>query len=187
MDELAEDIAQKLINMDLIWDRIQEPFEMLIEKLLIKTAMDMGISKTFLMDIVVQSEKLSKSKEGITSLINILNGSERYEDLNIVSLHQIGDRNIEEIIDKIEGFCPNCGKTILKQDFFDICSKCNESFENKKLLRSLDKANEASLKYKQQTLEKEKMVICPNPKCDAKVSLSWGECPVCNTLILRQP
>ncbi|MBY9006154.1 MAG: hypothetical protein KGD63_05305 [Candidatus Lokiarchaeota archaeon] len=179
LDNLSEEIAQKLINMDLIWDRIREPFEMLIEKLIIKTAMDMGISKTFLMDMVVQSEKLSKSKEGSNSLINILNGSEKYEDLNIISLSHVEDKKLDDIINKIEGFCPNCGKTILKQDFTNKCPKCNESFKNIKLLVDIDEAVETSLKYKQKTLEREKLIICPNPKCDAKISLSWDECPYC--------
>ena len=179
LDNLTEEIAHRLINMGLIWERIQEPFEMLIEKLLIKKAMDMGISKTFLMDMVVQSEKLSKSEEGINSLINILNGSDKYEDLNIVSLSQVEDKRLDDIINKIEGFCPNCGKTILKQDFTNICPKCNESFENIKLLVGIDEANETSIKYKQKTLEREKLITCPNPDCDAKVSLSWDECPYC--------
>ncbi len=179
LDKLAENIAQRLLYMDLIWKRIREPFEMLIEKLLLKTAMNMGISKTFLMDMVVQSEKLSKSKEGVKSLINILNGSERYEDLNIVSLPQIEERKFDEIVDKIEGFCPNCGKTILKQDLTNICTKCDESFKDKELVKSIDKANEISLIYKQKTLEKEKLVICPNPNCDYLVSLTWDECPGC--------
>ncbi|MBN1214832.1 MAG: hypothetical protein JXA99_05250 [Candidatus Lokiarchaeota archaeon] len=181
LDNFAEKIAEKLIKMDLIWDRIREPFEMLIEKLIIKKAMDMGISKTFLMDMVVQSEKLSKSREGINSLINIINGSEKYEDLNIVSLHHIEDKKLDDIIDKIKGFCPECGKSILKQDFSNECPKCKRSFEKINLLSDIDEAVEISIKYKQKTKEREKLIICPNPKCDAKISLSWDECPSCNT------
>ncbi|MFX1259055.1 MAG: hypothetical protein ACFFAN_14445 [Promethearchaeota archaeon] len=187
LDKMAEDVAEQLKKMNLIWDEthpifymgIQEEFEMLIEKLIIKTAVDMGISKTFLMDIVIQSEKLLKSKEGINSLINIINGSERYEDLNIVSISEKEDKNLDEIISQIQGFCPNCGKIVLKQDLSKECSKCNERFEFQDLLKKIDEATEASKRFKQKTLQKEELMKCPNSECDANVLSNWERCPVC--------
>ncbi len=185
LDQMAEIIAKQLIRMDLIWDKIVEPFEMLIEKMIIKMALDMGFSKTFLMDVVVQSEKLSKSEGGINSLVNIIKGSEKYEDLNIVSISASTQRKLDEVLDKIEGFCPNCGKSILKRDTKKICTRCKERFEPQELLKSIDKANEASLKYKKQILKEEELIICPNPECEAKVSPSWEYCPVCHSKIKK--
>jgi len=186
LDQMAENIAKQLIKMDLIWEKILEPFEMLIEKMIIKIALDMGISKTFLMDIVVQSEKLSKSEGGINSLVNIIKGSEKYEDLNIVSISESTQRKLDEVLDKIEGFCPNCGKTILKSDIKKICTRCKEKFEPQELLKSIDKANEASLKYKKKMLKQEELIICPNPECEAQVSTSWEYCPVCHSKIQKK-
>ena len=183
LDEMAEEIAERLIEMNLIWDKIQEPFEMLIEKLIINTALEMGISKTFLMDIVVQSEKLTKSKEGVNSLINIIKGSEKYEDLNIVSISESQEQKLDELLDKVKGFCPNCGKTILNRDIAKTCSRCGKDFESNDLIKSIDKANEASIKYKQELLKQEELIMCPNPKCEAKVSRHWEECPICHTKI----
>ncbi len=184
LDKMAGDIAEKLTNMDLIWDRIREPFEMIIEKLLIKNAIDMGLSKTFLMDIVIQSEKLSKSKEGVNSLFNIINGSERYEDLNIVSITETDDKALDSILGKIQGFCPNCGKIILKQDFSKECSKCKRQFESHDLLKSIDAAKKASIQYKE--LVKDELFKCPNPKCNYYVKSSWDVCPECLTPIKKE-
>lgn len=183
LDEIAENIAEKLIEMNLIWDKIREPFEMLIEKLIINTAIDMGLSKTFLMDIVVQSEKLAKSKEGVNSLINIIKGSKKYEDLNIVSISESHEKRLDELLDKIIGFCPNCGKSILKRDISKICTRCGKKFEVSNLIKSIDKANQASIEYKQELLKQEELIICPNPDCEAKVSPHWEECPICHTKI----
>ena len=106
IDNIAEKIADTLIKMDLIWEAneskkiigIREPFEMLIEKILIKTALEMGLSKTFLMDIVLQSEKILKSEEGLKSLKNVIEGSDRYEDLNLVSLSEFKKLDLDEIL-----------------------------------------------------------------------------------------
>jgi hypothetical protein len=181
LDKIADVIAQELINMDLIWDRIREPFEMIIEKLLIKNAIDMGMSKTFLMDIVIQSEKLSKSKEGVNSLFNIINGSERYEDLNIVSLPVADDSALDNALGQMRGFCPSCGKIILKHDFSKECSRCKEKFEPQNLLKSIDEAKKANIQYKE--FVKEELFKCPNPKCDYFVKSSWDLCPECLTPI----
>jgi hypothetical protein len=184
LDKMAGDIAEKLTNMDLIWDRIREPFEMIIEKLLIKNAIDMGMSKTFLMDIVIQSEKLSKSKEGVNSLFNIINGSDRYEDLNIVSITETDDIALDNILGKIQGFCPNCGKIILKQDFSKECLKCKRQFEPHDLLKSIDAAKNASIQYKE--LVKDELFKCFNPKCNYYVKSSWDVCPECLTPIKKE-
>ncbi|MHA1473208.1 MAG: hypothetical protein ACTSQW_08940, partial [Promethearchaeota archaeon] len=88
LDKLAEEITEKLLKMELIWDvnesqkirGIKEPFEMLIEKMIIKYALEIGIPKTSLMDIALQSKKLLKAEGGKNSLYNIINNSERYED-----------------------------------------------------------------------------------------------------------
>lgn len=179
LDKMAEEISEKLMDMDLIWERIREPFEMLIEKLLIKNALDMGFSKAFLMDIVIQSEKMLKIKEGIKPLMNIIEGSERYEDLNIVSISELKKEKMYDLLEKIQGFCPNCGKTILKQDLSNKCSKCEQQFKSEHLLKSIDAANEASMRFKQETLQKEELIDCPNPECDARVKASWKKCHIC--------
>jgi len=180
LDNIAEKIANQLMEMDLIWDRIREPFEMLIEKLFVKTAIDIGISKTFLMDLVVQSEKLSKSEQGINSLVNIIEGSENYEDLNIVSISKTIEGSVDALLDKIDGFCPNCGKAI-STNIKKVCQRCGNDYNS--LLKRIDKANEISLKYKKQMLKQEELIVCPNPDCEAKVSPDWDECPVCHTMI----
>lgn len=179
LDKIAEEIAQQLMNIDLIWDRIREPFEMIIEKLLIKNAFDMGMSKTFLMDMVIQSEKLSRSKEGVNSLFNIINGSERYEDLNIVSLPIADDKALDYALGQIRGFCPFCGKIILKQDYSQQCSICKKEFHHNNLLKSIDEAKKASTRYKK--IIKEELFKCPNPKCNYVVKSSWDVCPECLT------
>ncbi|TXT54266.1 MAG: hypothetical protein BAJALOKI1v1_2200004 [Promethearchaeota archaeon] len=183
LDQMAENICAQLMDMDLIWNKIKEPFEMLIEKMIVKKALDMGISKTFLMDIVVQSEKLSKSEGGINSLANIIKGSEKYEDLNIVSISESAQINLDEVPDKIEGFCPNCGKSILKSDINNECGRCKQNFRFEDLVKSIDKANKASLEYKRKILNQEQYIICSNPECEAKVSINWDQCPICHSKI----
>ncbi|MGV9173964.1 MAG: ArsR family transcriptional regulator, partial [Promethearchaeia archaeon] len=147
-DEMAKEIADQLQEMGLIWFGIREEFIMLIERLIIKTAIEMGISKTFLMDIVVQSEKLSKTKKDINALVNIIEGSDKYEHLNLVDVttpeedeDEFADEmKLDEILERGQGFCPNCGKIILKQDFSNRCSKCGYEFKQKELLKRFDAA-----------------------------------------------
>jgi len=173
LDEMAEEIAKKLLKMKLIWGRneekeiigILEPFKMLIEKIIVKIALELGFSRTFLMDLVVQSELLAQSIEGKKSLFNIIDGSERYEDLNLVSIEEpeiIEDKTIDELLEHVQGFCPNCGK-IIQEQFSDKCPKCNKKYDSKKLLKDIDKAHEASKIYKELILEKE--IECPNKEC----------------------
>jgi hypothetical protein len=175
--------------MELIWDAdeklgikgIREPFEMLIEKMLIKTALDMGFSRPFLMDIALQSEKLAKSKEGLQSLINIINGSERYEDLNIVSIHERKSKDLDEMIEKIQGFCPNCGKTILETDLLKKCPRCANALDFKTLIQDINSASEISMAFKRKSMKEEMEIECPNPSCRYSVKINWGECPNCGT------
>jgi len=193
LDMVAEKIVEILVKMDLIWEAnieknltsIREPFEMLIEKILIRTALDMGFSKTFLMDIVLQSEKMLKSREGLKSLINIIEGSDRYEDLNLVSISDSKEIELDEILRRIQGFCPRCGKTILEKDLSNLCSKCGEKFQTNELIRDIDTANEISMRFKQQTLKEEQLIECPNPDCNYYVKSSWVICPECSTPIRK--
>ncbi|MGV9200524.1 MAG: ArsR family transcriptional regulator [Promethearchaeia archaeon] len=188
-DEMAKEIADQLQEMGLIWFGIREEFIMLIERLIIKTAIEMGISKTFLMDIVVQSEKLSKTKKDNNALVNIIEGSDKYEHLNLVDVttpeedeDEFADEmKLDEILERGQGFCPNCGKIILKQDFSNRCSKCGYEFKQKELLKRFDAAKDAFSKFKQETLHEEEPVKCPNKECDASVLPSMEECPACHT------
>ena len=189
LDVMAEEIAEKLLKMNLIWDRdeekeiigIIEPFKMLIEKIIVKTALEMGFSRTFLMDLVVQSELLAQSIEGKKSLFNIIDGSDRYEDLNLVSIEEpevIEEKTLDELLEQVQGFCSNCGK-IIQEQFTDKCPKCNQEYTAKDLLKDIEKAHEASKSYKEFILEKE--IECPNKTCKRTIQSSWEECPYCHT------
>lgn len=190
LDVMAKEIAEKLLKMNLIWGRdeekkilgIIEPFKMLIEKIIVKSALEMGFSRTFLMDLVVQSELLAQSIEGKKSLFNIIDGSDRYEDLNLVSIEEpeiIEEKTLDELLEQVQGFCPNCGK-IIQEQFSDNCPKCNQEYDSKELLKDIDKAHEASLSYKEFILEKE--IECPNKDCKRIIQSSWEECPYCHTI-----
>ncbi|MFX1410585.1 MAG: hypothetical protein ACFFA6_09545 [Promethearchaeota archaeon] len=184
LDRAAAEIVDKLIKMDLIWDRIIEPFEILIEKMLIKIAIEMGIPKPTLMDIALQSEKIAKSKGGISSLINIIEGSDRYEDLNLVSISEYKEIDVDEVLEKIRGFCPECGKTILRTDLSNICSRCDNKFQDDSLLTKIDEANEKSMRYKKESLKLEVLIECPN--CNYSVKPYWDVCPHCSTPIRKE-
>lgn len=183
LDKMAEKIAERLKGMGLIWVEIQEQFEMLIEKLMVKMAIEIGLSKEFLTDIVIQSEKLSKSKEGINSLFNIIEGSKRYEDLNIVSIVEPKEIKLDEVLGPLQGFCPNCGKIILEEELSNRCSKCELHFNAKDLLKSIDAAKESSKRFKQEKLLEEKFFKCPNPDCKYEILLNWENCPYCGTVV----
>jgi len=198
LDKMAEKIAENLLKMNLIWEAdedatpkiggIREPFEMLIEKMLIKTALDMGFSRPFLMDIILQSEKMRKSMRGLNSLIKIIEGSERYEDLNLVSISEFKSLDIDEILEQIQGFCPNCGKTILKKDLSTVCSKCSKKLEDIELIKLINynEANKVSMRFKQIKLKEEEIIECPNPNCNYYVKSSWDVCPECSTPIKKK-
>ena len=194
LEQMAKDIANKMKSMGLIWDAIREQFEILIKKLLIKTAVEMGVSRTFLTDLVIQSEKISESLEEKKALINIIDGSDRFEDLNVVTISDkevVEDEaeraKLDEILGQVQGrgFCPNCGKIILEQDLSNRCSKCEQEFKPKDLLKSIDAANEASMRFKQEKLQEAQLTICPNPDCEAMIRVDWDECPVCSTHIKK--
>jgi len=195
LDKEAEKITEKIKKMGLIWEAVREQFEILIKKLIIKKAVDMGISRSDLTDIVIQSEKISESPEEKKALINIIEGSNRFEDLNIIKVYdteeELGEddkKQLDKILGSVKGkgFCPNCGKIILEDDFSNICSKCEQPFDPKKLLKSIDAANEASRRFKQEKLQEEQLMICPNPECEYMISADWDECPVCSTPIRKQ-
>lgn len=194
LDKMAEKIAENLVKMNLIWEAdedakiggIREPFEMLIEKMLIKKALDMGFSKPFLMDMILQSEKMRKSKRGVNSLMNIIEGSERYEDLNLVSISEFKSLDMDELLEQIQGFCPNCGKTILKKDLSMVCSKCGKDLEETELIRDINEVNKVSMRFKQVKLKEEEIIECPNPNCNYYVKSSWDVCPECSTPIRKE-
>ena len=188
LDKKAEDIVENLLEMELIWDvnetqkisGIKEPFEMLVEKMIIKNALEMGIPKTSLMDIALQSKKLLKAEGGKNSLYNIINSSERYEDLNLVSISESEETELLQSLKLLRGFCPKCGKTVLKNDLSNVCVRCGLNFENKELLSDIEAASELSVAYKIASLEEEKEIECPNPNCNYYVKANWIECPECH-------
>jgi predicted transcriptional regulator len=171
LDKITREISNKLEEMGLIWERIKKPFEMLIEKIVIKTALDMGISKYTLLDMV--REKISSSDEIKSSLFNIIDGSEQYEDLNLVSIYEIKKISHDDVV-KVKGFCPNCGKSILPQDYSKLCPMCEIKYEEDQLLKDHDKASEKFAEYK----ERFEYIECPG--CEYKVKPSWISCPNCN-------
>jgi hypothetical protein len=183
LDKMAEEITIQLKDMGLIWFGIQEQFEMLIEKLIIKTALDIGIPKELLTDMVIQSERLLKTEEGTASLLNIIEGSEKYEDLNIVSIRAAKEVKLDDLLGPLQGFCPNCGKIILEGDTSKSCSQCELKFNPKDLLKSIDEAKEAGLRFKQEKLQEDQLMTCPNPDCEAMIGVGWEECPLCHTII----
>ena len=193
LDKLAEDLTNILLEMELIWDvnesqgisGIKEPFEMLVEKMIIKNALEMGIPKTSLMDIALQSKKLLKAEGGKNSLYNIINKSERYEDLNLVSISESEETELFQSLKLLRGFCPKCGKTVLKNDLSNICIRCGINFQELELLRDIETASELSVAFKIAILEEEKEIECPNPNCNYLIRLNWDVCPNCLTPIIK--
>ena len=193
LDKLAEDITEKLLEMELIWDMnesqeisgIKEPFEMLVEKMIIKYALEMGIPKTSLMDIALQSKKLLKAEGGKNTLYNIINNSERYEDLNLVSISESEETELFQSLKLLRGFCPKCGKTVLKNDLSNLCIRCGLNFQGFELLTDIEAASELSVAYKIASLEEEKEIECPNPNCNYQIKLNWDVCPNCLTPIIK--
>ena len=183
LDKVSEEISDDLIKQDYIWDAIKEPYEILIEKMIIKFALDLGVPKTSLWDISLLSTKLSKPEGGTISVINIIEGSKRYEDLNLVSIAESEDSFLDNILGNIEGFCTSCGKTIWKKDITNPCPRCGISFDAIKFTKDINKASEISLKYRQKYLLEEEEIECPNPDCNYRVKIEWGECPQCGTIL----
>ena len=137
------------------------------------------------MDMALQSEKISKSQGGISSLINIIEGSERYEDLNLVSISEYKKVDLDEVLERMRGFCPKCGKTILKNDLSNICLRCGLKFDIKELLSDIKAASDLSVAFKIASLEEEKEIECPNPNCNYQIKLNWDICPNCSTPIIK--
>ncbi len=89
LDKMAREISVQLKEMGLIWDAIQKQFELLILNLIIKNAIDMGFLETDrekFLEIISQSNKLSKSVEGKRLKQNILEGTKIQESFNIVTV-----------------------------------------------------------------------------------------------------
>jgi len=89
LDIMAEEITEQLKEMGLIWEAIQDQFQLLVLNLIIKNAIEMGfleIEREKLMEGITQSEKLQMSEEGKLLQEVILDGSKIDLNLNILSL-----------------------------------------------------------------------------------------------------
>jgi len=179
LDRVSEEISGELIKQEYIWDAIKEPYEILIEKMIIKLALDLGVPKTSLWDMSLLSTKLSKPKGGTLSVINIIEGSKRYEDLNLVSIAGSEDSLLDNLLGDIKGFCSSCGKAIWKKDITNSCPRCGISFDAIKLTKDINRASEISVEYRNKNLLEEEEIECPNPECTYRVKIGWGECPQC--------
>lgn len=150
LDKVAEDTAKSHLKMGLIWGRIKKEFELLIEKLFIKMALDMGFPKINLINLILSSKKFNENKLPIDSLIKIFNGSEDYVDLNLVPSKIKSDEKIKDIsgikLERAVGFCSSCGQLILNNVI--QCPECKKRINKDYLLMEIDKA--LKLKYKHQ-------------------------------------
>ena len=89
LDIMAEEITDQLKEMGLIWDAIQEQFQLLILNQIIKNAIEMGfldIEREKLMEGITQSKKLLMSKEGKMLKKSIFNGFNIDLNLNTLTL-----------------------------------------------------------------------------------------------------
>ena len=90
LDKMANEIANQLKEMGLIWDAIQEPFELLILNLIVRNAINMGFLETDrekLMESVLESRRITKSVEGKKLKNSILRGLTIENNLNILNFH----------------------------------------------------------------------------------------------------
>jgi predicted transcriptional regulator len=88
LDIIAEEIANQLKEMGLIWDAIHEQFQLLALNLIIKNAIEMGfldIEREKLMEGVAKSQKLLMSKEGKMLQDAILNSLKLELNFNILT------------------------------------------------------------------------------------------------------
>lgn len=85
LDVQVDYIAGELLGMGLIWEKIRPEFELLLEKIFVKSAFEMGFPKDILIDLIHKSKKFNEAELTTDSLYNILKGSEEYMDLNLVS------------------------------------------------------------------------------------------------------
>ncbi len=89
LDIMAEEIANQLNEMGLIWDAIQEQFQLLVLNLIIKNAIEMGfldIEREKFMEGVAQSKSLLLSEEGKFIQQAILDGSNIDLNFNMLTL-----------------------------------------------------------------------------------------------------
>jgi hypothetical protein len=89
LDIIAEEITNQLREMGLIWDAIQEQFQLLVLNLIIKNAIEMGfldIEREKLMEGVAQSTKLTLSVEGKLIQRAILEGGNINLNFNMLTL-----------------------------------------------------------------------------------------------------
>jgi len=181
LDKITEKIVGELMDMKLIWEKIRSPIENLVFKIVVKTSLELGIPKITITNLIVQS-KMAQNDIIKPSITHILEGSERYEDLNVVafSIPQNDSKKIEE-----GNFCPNCGMVVLKDDFSNKCTNCGLKYKPENLLKTIKAANEVNKKYKKRISEKEGAFICPNPECDAIVFPDMKFCPNCSRLIKK--
>ncbi|UCD01215.1 MAG: hypothetical protein JSV23_10080 [Promethearchaeota archaeon] len=88
LDIIADEITSQLKEMGLIWDAIQEQFQLLVLNLIIKNAIEMGfldIEREKLMEGVAKSQKLPMSLEGKMLQEAILNSSKLELNFNILT------------------------------------------------------------------------------------------------------
>ena len=96
LDSMAREISIQLKEMGLIWDAIQNQFELLILNLIIKNAIDMGFLETDrkrFLEIISQSKDLPKSVEGKRLKQSILEGTKIQESFNIVTVLESKNNN----------------------------------------------------------------------------------------------
>ncbi|UCC18401.1 MAG: hypothetical protein JSV62_09820 [Promethearchaeota archaeon] len=89
LDILAEDLTNQLKEMGLIWDAIQDQFQLLVLNLIIKNAIEMGfldIEREKLLEGVSQSKKLSLTEEGKLIKNAILEGANIDLNFNMLTL-----------------------------------------------------------------------------------------------------
>lgn len=89
LDIMANEITNQLKEMGLIWDAIQEQFQLLVLNLIIKNAIEMGfldIEREKLLEGVSQSQQLLLSEEGKILQESILNGKKLDLNLNVLTL-----------------------------------------------------------------------------------------------------
>jgi len=89
LDIMANELTNQLKEMGLIWDAIQEQFQLLVLNLIIKNAIEMGfldIEREKLLEGVSQSQKLLLSEEGKLLQESILRGTKLDLNLNVLTL-----------------------------------------------------------------------------------------------------
>ncbi len=89
LDVMSEEISTQLKEMGLIWEGIQEQFQLLVLNLIINSAIEMGfleIERKVLMEGISQSKLLESSKEGLELRESILNNKIKEINLNLLTI-----------------------------------------------------------------------------------------------------